>query len=125
MLGHVHPIETCVEELKAKVKEAQHKYDMLYTDWELLIREQSQAETEINKYKGILLWCAQQVFDGCDVDGGSFQDRMVLLGLLVEVPHSLKPVWFLQAWGDEEDTKMYTLRWEELGKQTLEFNDKA
>jgi len=123
MLGHVHPIETCVEELRIRLGEANRRADMWDGECGTLVREQAEIKNEILKYRGILLWCAQQVFNGCDVDGGGFQDRMVELGLLVEVPHELKPDWFLNEWGDDKTNKMYTLKWEKLGQQVLEAQD--
>ena len=54
-------------------------------------------------------WCCQSAWMGCDIDGGYFQDKMVDLGLLVEVPASpeVKEEW-------DCDT-MFTMPW--LGTQ--------
>ena len=37
------------------------------------------------KLKEMFEWCLESIFDGCDIDGGDFQDKAESLGLLVKV----------------------------------------
>jgi hypothetical protein len=75
---------------------------------ELQARLANQADTIRNeRLCDAIEWCARQVWDGCDIDGGSFSDEMVDRGLLVEVPADEA---FREEWGDEVKT-MLTLSW--------------
>ena len=62
-------------------------------------------EAERDKLREALEWCAREHQDGGDIDGGSWQDMMERLGLLVEVPASEA---FREDW--DCDT-MYVLAW--------------
>ena len=51
-------------------------------------KELTALRTENEKLKAVLLWCCEQVWECCDIDGGDFQERMQAAELLVEVPAS-------------------------------------
>ena len=57
-------------------------------------------------YRKALEHCSQDVWQGCDIDGGSFQDKMIELGLFVlgEPDQDYK-----DEWGD--DAEMYVWAW--------------
>ena len=66
------------------------------------------AEAERDKLREVLQWCAEQVWEGGDIEVGDFQDAMVNAGLLVEVEadEDFKAEW---------DTEvMYVLAWSPL-----------
>ena len=71
----------------------------------LLVHE---AITEISKLRSMLQWCAEETWEGGDIDWGYFQDEMVKAGFFVEVPASEE---FREEW--ESDT-MYVLSWSPL-----------
>jgi len=63
------------------------------------------ALVEIRRLREMLGWCARLVWDGCDIDGGSFQDKMEAAGLMVRVPAD-------EAFRDEYDAdEMLVLAW--------------
>ena len=66
------------------------------------------AEKENAELRDAFEWATRQVWEGCDIDGGGFQDEMVKRGLLVEVPAD-------DAFIEEFDAEfMYVLRWSPL-----------
>lgn len=66
---------------------------------------------EITKLRAALQYCATQVSNGYDIDGGYFQDEMIARGLMVEVPAD-------EAFKAEYDSDvMYVLAWSELAKE--------
>ena len=70
----------------------------------------SDALTEIQKLREMLQWCAEQTWEGGDIDWGDFRDAMMEHGLLVEVEadEDFKAEW--------DSGKMYVLAWSELAK---------
>jgi hypothetical protein len=67
-------------------------------------RDREIAEA-VRPLRSALEWCAEQVFEGCDIDGGDFQDEMVQRGIMVSEPASddFKAEfdaneWFVLAW---------------------------
>ena len=66
------------------------------------------ALTENDGLRSILQWCAEETWEGGDIDWGYFQDEMVKAGFFVEVPASEE---FREEW--ESDT-MYVLSWSPL-----------
>lgn len=64
------------------------------------------AEAERDEARAMLEWCARQVWEGCDIDGGDFQAEMEERGLFVKVPGDEA---FCEEWGD--DAEMYVLAW--------------
>ena len=66
------------------------------------------SEKENAELRDAFEWATRQVWEGCDIDGGGFQDEMVKRGLLVEVPAD-------DAFIEEFDAEfMYVLRWSPL-----------
>ncbi len=56
----------------------------------------------------ILQWCAEQVWEGMDIDGGDFQEEMVKRGLFVEVEADE------QTQADWDTEVMYVTAWSPL-----------
>ena len=38
----------------------------------------------MTKERELIQWCIDQIFYGCDIDGGSFQDEAERLGILIK-----------------------------------------
>ena len=60
---------------------------------------------ERDALRSALEWCAERVFQGCDIDGGDFQDEMVERGIMVSEPAPDEwkiewdaDKWFVLAW---------------------------
>ena len=69
------------------------------------------ALTEIQKLREVLQWCAEQAWEGSDIEVGDLQDAMLNAGLLVEVDadEDFKAEW--------DTDKMYVVAWSPLAKE--------
>ena len=63
------------------------------------------AVAERDALRSAMEWCAERVFQGCDIDGGDFQDEMVERGIMVSEPAPDEwkiewdaDEWFVLAW---------------------------
>ena len=77
----------------------------------------AELEGERDLTRAVLDWAARIVWDGGEIDGGSFQDKMVEAGLFVLVPDGLRPPEYIDEWGDTAE--MYVLSWGKLGQAAL------
>ena len=93
-------------ELEAKVTELSDEAYEYAEQVEQLHERVRELEADRDKLRSIIESCCECVWDGCDIDGGDFQDWLVADGLLVEVPASED---FAAEWG--EDATMYSLVW--------------
>lgn len=68
------------------------------------------AMAERDEARKALEWCAEQVFEGCDIDGGGFQDEMVKRGIMVSepAPDDYKAEWDADEW--------FVLAWKAIQK---------
>ena len=75
------------------------------------LRELVKAEAERDELREVMETLAQIVWDGCDIDGGDFQDLLEKKGLLVTVPAS-------EEFASEFDTDtMFALKWSPLARE--------
>ena len=80
----------------------------------LCIRCSDDPKAEHDELREVMETLAQIVWDGCDIDGGDFQDLLEKKGLLVTVPASPEVACEL-----DTDT-MFTLKWSPLARAARE-----
>lgn len=98
--------KTMTKDIVERLKDMESIYDgHLYVDSIAGV-----AHVEIIKLRSMLQWCAEETWDGGDIDWGCFQDEMVKAGFFVEVPASEE---FKEEW--DADT-MFVLAWSPLAE---------
>ncbi len=66
-----------------------------------------------NNLRDALRFCGEKAWDGMDINGGDFQDKMIDMGLMIQVPSDQE---FRDLWGEEYD-EMVGWAWGQEGEQ--------